>query len=214
MMGLLYKDLMVQRKQLGYYLVIMVVYAVMVANGALTVGILGGLVVLVGMMMPMTSFSYDDLARWDKYAAATPAGRRGIVTSKYLFALVSTLLAAVPAFALQSALVLLGLAEGSVAEQGLILLACAGIGLFINAVMLPIFIKFGAEKSRLVAIVLFVVFFGGTMLLGTLTDRGIALPVPPAWLLRALPVLLVLLLIGAVAISYCIARAICDRKEY
>ena len=119
-----------------------------------------------------------------------------------------------PTFALQSALVLLGLAEGSVAEQGLILLACAGIGLFINAVMLPIFIKFGAEKSRLVAIVLFVVFFGGTMLLGTLTDRGIALPVPPAWLLRALPVLLVLLLIGAVAISYCIARAICDRKEY
>ena len=145
MMGLLYKDLMVQRKQLGYYLVIMVVYAVMVANGALTVGILGGLVVLVGMMMPMTSFSYDDLARWDKYAAATPAGRRGIVTSKYLFALVSTLLAAVPAFVIQSALVLLGMSEGSVLDQGLIVLCCTGVGLFIDAVMLPIFIKCGAQ---------------------------------------------------------------------
>ena len=214
MIGLFYKDLMVQRRQLGYYLVIMVVYAALVAAKVQTTAIMGALVVLVGMIVPMTSFSYDDLARWDKYAAATPAGRRGIVSGKYLLALAVLLLASAAALLVQIALVLLGLAGGSVAEQGLIVLACAGVGVFINAVMLPIFIKFGAEKSRLVAIVLFVVFFGGGMLLGTMLDRGVTLPVPPAWLLRALPVLLALLLIGAVAISYCIAQAICARKEY
>lgn len=214
MMGLLYKDLLVQRKQIGYYLAFIVVYTALVAAGVFTSAILAGLVVLIGMMLPMSSFAYDDLARWDGYAAATPAGRRGMVNGKYLFALASLLMAAVPIFLIQCVLSLVGLSDMEIKDTALVVLACTGAGALIDAVVLPFFIKFGAEKSRVISIVIFVVFFGGAMLLGEMTERLGPLPAPPAWLLRALPGLLVLVGIGVCMISYCISQAIFQKKEF
>ena len=214
MIGLLYKDLLVQRKQIGYYLAFVVVYTALVAAGVFPSAILAGLVVLIGMMLPMSSFSYDDLARWDRYAAATPAGRRGIVNGKYLFALASLLVATVPIFLIQCILSLAGLSDMGIRDIALVVLGCAGVGALIDALELPFFIKFGAEKSRVISVVVFVVFFGGAMLLGQLEDRLGSLPAPPTWLLRALPGLLALVGIGVCVISYCISQAICQKKEF
>ena len=214
MMGLLYKDILVQRKQIGYYLAFVVVYTALVVTGVFTSAILAGLVVLIGMMLPMSSFAYDDLARWERYAAATPAGRRGIVNGKYLFALASLLLAAVPIFLIQCILSLVGLSDMEIKDTALVVLGCTGVGALIDALELPFFIKFGAEKSRVISIVIFVVFFGGVMLLGQLEDRLGSLPAPPAWLLRALPGLLALVGIGTCVISYCISQTICQKKEF
>lgn len=214
MMGLLYKDILVQRKQIGYYLAFVVVYTALVVAGVFTSAILAGLVVLIGMMLPMSSFAYDDLARWERYAAATPAGRRGIVNGKYLFALASLLLAAVPIFLIQCVLSLAGLSDMEIKDTALVVLSCTGVGALIDALELPFLIKFGAEKSRVISIVIFVVFFGGVMLLGQLGDRLDSLPTPPVWLIQALPGLLVLVGIGACVISYCISQAICQKKEF
>ena len=41
-------------------------------------------VALIGLFLPMSSIGYDDQARWEKFAVATPAGRRGVVAGKYL----------------------------------------------------------------------------------------------------------------------------------
>ena len=76
------------RKQLSYYLIFVVLYAGLTVAGVFTPFILPGIVVLVGMMLPMSSVGYDDQARWDKYAAATPAGRAGMVAARYLSALI------------------------------------------------------------------------------------------------------------------------------
>ena len=214
MMGLLYKDILVQRKQIGYYLAFVVVYTALVVAGVFSSAILAGLVVLIGMMLPMSSFSYDDLARWERYAAATPAGRQEFVNAKYLFALASLLVAAVPIFLIQCVLSLAGLSDLGIGDTALVVLSCTGVGALIDALELPFLIKFGAEKSRVISIVAFVVFFGGVMLLGQLGDRLGALPTPPAWLLQALPGLLVLVGIGVCAISYCISQAICQKKEF
>ena len=214
MMGLLYKDILVQRKQIGYYLAFIIVYTALVAAEVFNAAILAGLVVLIGMMLPMSSFAYDDLARWDGYAAATPAGRRGMVNGKYLFALASLLVAAVPIFLIQCALSLAGLSDLGIRDTALVVLGCTGVGALIDALVLPFFVKFGAEKSRAISIVIFVVFFGGVMLLGELSDRLGPLPTPPGWLLRALPGLLVLVGIGVCVISYCISQAICQKKEF
>ena len=214
MMGLLYKDILVQRKQIGYYLAFVVVYTALVVAGVFTSAILAGLVVLIGMMLPMSSFAYDDLAHWERYAAATPAGRRGIVNGKYLFALASLLLAAVPIFLIQCVLSLAGLSDMEIKDTALVVLGCTGVGALIDALELPFFIKFGAEKSRVISIVIFVVFFGGVMLAGQVADQLGPLPAPPAWLLRALPGLLALVGIGICVISYCISQAICQKKEF
>ena len=95
MRGMIYKDFLVQRKQLGYYGVFFLVYTLLAVTGVMPAAIMYTMTVLIGMLAPMASFSYDDLARWNKYAAATPAGRRGIVAAKYVFSLLSVLAAAV-----------------------------------------------------------------------------------------------------------------------
>lgn len=98
-------------------------------------------------------------------------------------------------------------------DEGLIgLLICVLIAMIIDAVMLPVLVKFGAEKSRVISIIIFVAIFGGILLLGQLAEtlEGIVIP---AWFILALPGLLALLAIGGYIISYFIARGIFEKKE-
>lgn len=212
MIGLVYKDLMVLKKQLRYYMIFLVVYGGMTVAG-MGPGILGAVICIVGMILPMSSIAYDEQARWDKYAAATPAGRAGIVGGKYLFAL--AVIGGMTALVLLCMVLLhlTGLVEDSLADLVLIALSCGGAALFLNAVTLPLMLKFGAEKSRTISMGLFVVIFGGSALAAMMLKRQVKLPVPPAWLLNALPVVLALLAVGSLAVSYCVARAIYERKE-
>ena len=212
MMGMVYKDVLVLRKQLGYYGIFFLVYTFLTVTDVMPPAIMYAMTVLIGMMLPMSTFAYDDLARWNKYAAATPAGRRGIVAGKYVFSLLAVLAAAVLTALLLTAVVVLKPELGPL-DEGLIgLLICVLITIVIEAVMLPVLVKFGVEKSRLSSIVLFVVIFGGAMLLGQLAGalEGIVIP---GWFLTALPGLLVLLAVGGYIISYFISRGIFEKKE-
>ena len=212
MMGMVYKDFLVQRKQLGYYIAFFIIYTVLAVMEIMPTAIMYTMTVLIGMLVPMSTFAYDDLARWNKYAAATPAGRRGIVAGKYVFSLLSVLLAAAFSAVLVVAVLMLKPELGAVDEMLIGLLICTLIPILIDAVILPVFIKFGSEKSRLISILIFVAVFGSIMLIGQLTGllEGIVIP---EWFFLALPGLLVLLTIGGYIISYFIARGIFEKKE-
>ena len=76
MMGLVYKDIMVQGRTLRYYLIFMLVYVVLVFAGVFDTFILGTFAVVMAMLLPMSSMAYDDQVKWDAYAAAAPGGRK------------------------------------------------------------------------------------------------------------------------------------------
>ena len=206
MTGLIYKDFLALKGHLTTYLVFFLVYGGLCLSGVFTASVLCGMVVLMSLITPMTTVTSDDVSRWNRFAIATPACRRGVVTGKYLFTLLVTLASTVFVSLL---LVVLALAGGL--EEAL---ACAGIALIMNAVALPLLLKFGAEKARMVSMALFLLVFAGFALLGLAADRGLALPAPPAWVLTALPGLLAILAVGGFALSYCIAQAIYARKEF
>ena len=87
MAGLLCKDWLLLRRQLWYYALLLGLYLALTAAGVLDASFLCGLAVLYGTLLPTTCFSYDEAVHWERYAAATPAGRRGTVDGKYLLAL-------------------------------------------------------------------------------------------------------------------------------
>lgn len=213
MIGLFYKDLLVLRKQMRTYLLFILVYGVLVIKDVFPLSVLSGLVVLMGMMLPMTSFSYDDLARWDKYAASLPTGRRGIVAGKYLLSLFCTGISGLIVLVLLIALWAVGLSEENLMDLSLTVLASIGITLLINAVILPLLIKFGAEKSRIISTILFVAVFGGLMLTGTLLKQSNPSFILPAWITASFPVLLGVFCLGAFAVSYSISTGIMAHKE-
>lgn len=212
MTGLVYKDIMVLRKQLRYYLVFLVIYGAMAVMG-MGVGVLGAIISVVGMVLPMSSIAYDEQARWDKFAVSTPAGRAGVVGGKYLFTLLVLGGMTVLVLLCMGLLRLAGLLEETMAELAAVALACTGAALFMNAVTLPLLLKFGAEKSRSISMGVFVVIFGGSFLTAMALKKQAELPALPAWLASALPGLLALLAAGCFGVSYCIARSIYEKKE-
>lgn len=214
MIGFVYKDLLVLRRQLRLYLLCVLIYVAPVVAGIFPLSILSTLLVVFGMMLPMSSVAYDDLARWDKYAAATPAGRRGIVAGKYLFSLLCLLAGTALVLGLMLLLPLFGVAGNPPLPTLFINLACLAVSLLLNAMLLPLLLRFGAEKSRIVSLVTMGLVFGAVALVAPLLTRsdGLQSLVPP-WLLSALPVTLGLLVVGGFVVSYFISQAIFAKKE-
>ena len=215
MTGLIYKDFLALKGHLSTYVVFFVIYGGLCIAGVFSPSVLAGMVVLISIITPMTTVTSDDISRWNRFAVASPACRRGVVAGKYLFTLLIVLLSAVLVAVLLVVLALAGgLGDGSLAEYLLATLACGGIALLMNAVVLPLLLKFGAEKARMVSMALFLAVFGGFALVGLAAGNGFTLPAPPAWLIAALPGLLALLAVGGFVLSYFIAQAVYAKKEF
>ena len=215
MTGLIYKDFLALKGHLSTYVVFFVIYGGLCIAGVFSPSVLAGMVVLISIITPMTTVTSDDISRWNRFAVASPACRRGVVAGKYLFTLLMVLLSAVLVAVLLVVLALAGgLGDGSLAEYLLATLACGGIALLLNGVTLPLLLKFGAEKARMISMALFLVVFGGTALAGLAVDSGFAFPAPPAWVVTAIPGLLAILSVGGFVLSYFIAQAVYAKKEF
>ena len=215
MTGLIYKDFLALKGHLSTYVVFFVIYGGLCIAGVFSPSVLAGMVVLISIITPMTTVTSDDISRWNRFAVASPACRRRVVAGKYLFSLLMVLLSAVLVAVLLVVLALAGgLGDGSLAEYLLATLACSGIALLLNGVTLPLLLKFGAEKARMVSMALFLVVFGGTALAGLAVDSGFAFPAPPAWVVTAIPGLLAILSVGGFVLSYFIAQAVYAKKEF
>ena len=216
MRGLLQKDLYVMLGQGRTYLVLVAFYLVLTLVGAFDASFFSGFIVLVMTMLPMSTFTYDDMARWPKFAAATPAGRRGVVQGKYLFAL-CTLAASVVALLVMDLVYCAG--RGGFSQLPDILVAgaaCAVVGLFMDLILIPILFKFGSEKGRFVMmavwVVIFLLFFGALTLLAERPGGLSSLPVP-RWLLASAPIIALGVLAVAAVLSYSASLRIFSKKE-
>lgn len=214
MIGLIYKDIAALRKQLSTLVLFLFVYGGFCITGVFDFSILGALIAAFGLTIPISSVALDDAAHWDRYAVATPAGRRGVVAGKYVFTLLVIVVSVAVASGLMVCLSLAGLTETTLDALVIIALSCGALTLVLDAIILPFLLKYGAEKARVISMITFVAIFGGVMLLGSLSKSQIVLPPPPAWLLTALPVLCGLLAMGSYLISYFIAQGIYAKKEF
>src|SRR5699024_1237177 len=93
MMGLVLKDILVMRKTIRTYAMFLLFYLVMTILGLFTISFTTAILQLIVMLLPMSAFSFDEMARWNGYALTFPLGRRAMVTGRYLFTLIMTLVA-------------------------------------------------------------------------------------------------------------------------
>ena len=94
MKGLLVKDLLVLRKYARTMVVFILVYIV-VFSMLDSVDVISGMVTLVLAMMSVATFSYDELAKWDRFGLTMPVSRNQVVASRYLVCLLFTLIGGV-----------------------------------------------------------------------------------------------------------------------
>ena len=75
MTGLILKDFLVMRKTLKTYTLFLIFYAALAALGALPLATVTAMVQIILIMLPISAFSYDEFAKWDRYVLTLPLGR-------------------------------------------------------------------------------------------------------------------------------------------
>lgn len=108
-------------------------------------------------LMVITSFSYDTLSNWARYAVILPLTRRDVVRGKFVVLLLLSLVGA--ALGLLVGLLstaILPSATPNLGEQAFYILPGFTVSMFMGSTSIPLIFKFGTEKARLMLMGTFV----------------------------------------------------------
>lgn len=203
MKGLLLKDLINlkgQSKVLGLLLVFYIFLSVASGNSVM----FGSVVAVLCAILPVTAMSYDERAKWEKYALTMPVTRADLVLSKYLLGIGLSATAFLLNFGFQ---LIAGVATAG--ESLLISLAILGVGITFLSLILPVLFRYGVEKGRLIMLL---ILFLPTMAIVLGSRFGFKAPGPETSQIMLFfgPVLVLLLLVASVFISL----RIYSKKEF
>ena len=146
MTGLILKDILVMRKSLKTYLLLILFYLILSAAGGLPISFCLSFIEVLLMVLPLSAFAYDELSHWDKAVFALPLSRQTVVKARYGFLLLLVLISAALSGLLCIFFSLTGRAE--LLETLASVLACLGVGMLIPAFMLPLNYKLGRERAQ------------------------------------------------------------------
>lgn len=200
MKGLILKDLINLSKYTKTVLLVMLFFVVMGSLNSNT-GFLSGVIIIYLSMLSVTSFSYDYTAKWDTYALSMPVTRKNIVISKYILSLLLALTGFIVSTAAGFCVCAVKRTEIIVTEQILTPYIILIIGIAAICILLPLIYKFGVEKSRIMAIVVFAL---PTFLVLFLSRMNIPMPSEAQLmlLLQLSPVIAAVLIVVSLNISY------------
>lgn len=157
MKGLLLKDLINLKSTARLFLVFLIVFvALILATGDFSSYSLS--IVVLSAMLPFTAMALDERAKWDRTALCAPVKRSTLVLAKYILGLLLLFIALCAGFLLG----LIGGEEVSVLLTQLFLLGISGV--LMLCVMLPLMFRFGAEKGRIVLMLIMAALFAASSL--------------------------------------------------
>lgn len=146
MLALLKKDFYVLRRTCLVYVGLLLFY---IAFGAISGNFMmfEMMFLLLALMLPVTSMSYDERSNWNKYGMSLPVSRRLVVLSKYVFAggaMVAGIAFGAAIVVVNAVLNHQALTAGTFSEP--LFYAC--VGLFLTDISMPVMYQFGTEKGR------------------------------------------------------------------
>lgn len=163
MKGLLFKDIRLSMEQKLLLPIVIFVSVFLLASKQNYNFILGYVVCLFGFVS-MTTLSYDEFEHGMAFLLVLPVSRRTYVREKYVFGLAVDVLAGVIGVVAITLFRLVRDPGFSLKEwlcEGYVICVCS---LFLPLVMIPLVLKFGMEKGRIVLMLIFgLIFAAGYM---------------------------------------------------
>lgn len=213
MTGLVLKDFLMMRKTLKTYLIFFALYLGMAVAGIFPISIVTSMVTVIIAILPISTFVYDDAAKWDRYAVSLPLGRRKVVGARYLF--IALLLLVSAAFGLLTIVLAPLMGQGELTELAATVLVIITYGLVLNDIMIPLVYKIGAERARMY---LYIIVFAPVILLFLAVRLGL-LDLSGLSAISEGTVLLVCSLmpvagVAGLGLSYLISCRIYEKKEF
>ena len=216
MKGLLIKDILNMKnymKQLVLVLIFFIAYGIFLKNGTFV----GTMITLMLSMQVITTMSYDEYAKWDKYALTMNINRKDIIISKYIFFTISIIIGIVVGITTSIAINQIAKLDTGMNEIIVTSIVVPCVFAILFSIIIPVVFKNGVEKGR---IVMMLILFIPAILVGAIVKisekANITMPSPSNLeILMKFGVLgLVLLTILAVFISYKVSLSIYNKKEF
>ena len=210
MLGLIKKDFLLIKANLKSMIIIFVIYIMLAFQGTLDVTFI---IPLIGIILFLSTFSYDDFNNWNSYAVTLPNGRKNVVRAKYIASIILMIILAVVAFSIGIGISYIKTNNINLDEIISSLMGTMLSSVIIISLLYPIVFKFGATNGR---IILFAVVFGiagiGTLIAQFIDMTSIINIINKLdnYLLIAIPIIYIILL----GISYLISSKIYQNKEF
>lgn len=170
MKGLLIKDLQIMQMQKKFLLLILGISFFMGLTAEDTSFLIGYIIFMCSILV-LGTISYDDFDNGYTFLFTLPVSRKGYVAEKYLLAIATDIISWLLSIGLG---ILISTIKGetldivmTITASAMVMLVCAML-LFI---MLPLQMKFGAEKSRIVMVSLVGICFIAAYLLKMLSEK-------------------------------------------
>lgn len=164
-----------------------------------------GMVTIILSLSSITSMTYDDMSKWDRYALTMPISRKDIVVSKYILSILLSIVSILVSVTISYLLIITQ--KNNIESKELLLTAYI---LFFSSlayisIMLPLIFKFGVEKSRILFIAVIAII---TMLFFMLFSNGLLIPNENQFifLLKISPFILIIILFTSALFSYIIYK--------
>lgn len=210
MLGLIKKDFLLIKANLKSMVIIFIVYLILAFQGTFDVTFI---VPLIGIMLFISTFSYDDFNNWNSYAVTLPNGRKNVVRAKYIASIILTVILGVIALAIGVGISYTKTNSINLDEIISSLMGTMLSSVIIIALLYPIVFKFGATNGR---IILFAVVFGIAGVGAVVSQLVDMTPIInminrlDSYPLVAIPIISAILL----GISYLISNKIYQNKEF
>lgn len=210
MIGLIKKDFLLIKANLKQMIIIFVIYLLLTFQGTFDVTFV---VPLIGIMLFITTFSYDDFNNWNPYSITLPKGRKNIVRAKYISSIILTIILSI--LSLTLAVAISYTKTNSINIEAILssLMGTLLSSVIIISLLYPIIFKFGATNGR---IILFIVVFsiaGIGAIITQFVDLTFILNMINKldnYVLIAIPIISIIML----SISYLISNKIYKNKEF
>ncbi|HBE9428103.1 ABC-2 transporter permease [Clostridioides difficile] len=211
MKGLILKDLLNLKGNIKFILLFIIMFGFMSSLGDGNVNNFIGVIIVLCTTMIVSTFSYDDLNKWDSYVLTMPINRNDIVLSKYLTMLIFSFIGVLVSLIVS---VTIGYFKNTLIlnETLLINALILSISVCFGSLILPLIYKFGTERARLLMILSFLVPTLALLVFKSILEN-ISSPISIEIILNTLVYSLPFVAILLFVISYFISSKIYSKKE-
>ncbi len=217
--GLIIKDFKLVKSQMKFFFMIMILWGVFMTTQLNMATFFVGYVAVLCSFITLSTLNYDEFDNGSAYLMTLPISRKDYIVGKYLFGMLITTIPFAVASMLSWVVLIVRGTEMRFAEYFMSIIVLIPMAYLLLALEIPLQVKFGQEKSRMISVILIGGFSAGIGIISYMSklvgDNGIE---AATGIVRLGTGVLVMLVVAALAvlmwISYKISCRFMEKKEF
>ena len=210
MVGLMKKDFLLIKANIKSMIIIFIVFFIFAFQGTFDIAFI---VPIIGIMLFISTFSYDDFNNWNSYAVTLPDGRKNVVRAKYVASIILAVALGTLCLSISMAISYVRTNNINFDDTLSLLMGTILSSVIIISLLYLIMFKYGATNGRIIMFVMIFGIAGIGVMLEKFIDMTFLINMINEldnYMFIAVPVISIILL----GISYLISSKIYINKEF